>query len=201
MPETESGQTPERVLINAGVFIGALLKGDLRYAEARPLVEQARRGELAACTTAAILSEIYGALTWEKAEPRHDSAEAARAVRLLVEPPSAIVVLSENLDVALKALELAAKYKLTARRVHDARHAAAALSAGVGSVYTYDVNDWRVFETEAVHILYLTPAFSGSIIRNPDIGFKIFESLVNRLTQHLGYFYEVFIQFLAYTIK
>lgn len=153
MPEAESGPTPERVLIDAGVFIGALLKGDLRHAEARPLVEQARRGELAACTTAAILSEVYGALTWEKAEPRHDSAEAAQAVRLLVEPPSAIVVLSEDLDVALKALELAAKHKLTARRVHDARRAAAALNAGVVSVYTYDVDDWRVFAADGLRIV------------------------------------------------
>lgn len=153
MPEAESRPTPERVLIDAGVFIGALLKGDLRHAEARPLVEQARRGELAACTTAAILSEVYGALTWEKAEPRHDSAEAAQAVRLLVEPPSAIVVLSEDLDVALKALALAAKHKLTARRVHDARHAAAALNAGVVSVYTYDVDDWRVFAADGLRIV------------------------------------------------
>lgn len=118
MPETESGQRPERVLIDAGVFIGALLKGDLQHAEAR-----------------------------------HDSAEAAQAVRLVVEPPSAIIVLSENLNVALKALELAAKHQLTARRVHDTRHAATALSAGISSVYTYDVGDWRVFETDGLRII------------------------------------------------
>src|SRR5438128_4214308 len=97
MPEAEGGQTSGRVLIDAGVFIGALLRGDPRYAEARPLVERARRGEFASCTTAGILSEVYGALTWEKAEPRHDPEVAAQAVRLLVEPPSAIAVLKERL--------------------------------------------------------------------------------------------------------
>ncbi len=152
MPETEGGQTPGWVLIDAGVFIGALLKGDPRHAEARPLVEQARGGEFASCPTAGILSEVYGALTWEKAEPRHDPEEAAQAVRLLVEPPSAIAVLNENLEVALKALALAAEHGLTARRVHDARHAAAALEAGVVSVYTYDVDDWRVFATDGLQI-------------------------------------------------
>jgi predicted nucleic acid-binding protein len=40
MPSTED----EYVLLDAGVFIGALLTGDSRYAEARPLVEAARRG-------------------------------------------------------------------------------------------------------------------------------------------------------------
>jgi predicted nucleic acid-binding protein len=153
MPEIESGQKLELVLIDAGVFIGALLKDDLRHTEARPLVEQARRGELAACTTASILSEVYGALTWEKAEPRHAPTEAAQAVRLLVEPPSAILVLSENLSVVLKTLELADRHRLTARRVHDARHAAAALSAGIAAIYTYDVDDWQVFEADGLRIV------------------------------------------------
>jgi len=74
----------ESVLIDAGVFIGALLTGDPRHAEARPLVEQARQGTLSACTTTSILSEVYGALTWEQAVPRHAPTEAAEAVRLLV---------------------------------------------------------------------------------------------------------------------
>ena len=80
MPEAESGQTTGRVPIDAGVFIGALLKGDPRHAEARPLVEQARR-------------------------------------------------------------------------VHDARHAAAALAAGVVAVFTYDVDDWQVFEVDGLRIV------------------------------------------------
>ena len=134
MPEAESQKSPQLGSLDAGVFIGALLRGDSRHGEARPLVESARRGEFKARTTVGILSEVYGALTWEKAEPQHNPAETAQAVRLLVEPPSAIVVLSESLEVALKTLELAAKHRLTARRIHDARHAATALVAGVLSV-------------------------------------------------------------------
>jgi predicted nucleic acid-binding protein len=153
MPEAKTGQTLGRVLIDAGVFIGALLKGDPRHGEAHPLIERARRGEFAACTTAGVLSEVYGALTWEKAEPRHAPTEAARVVRLLVEPPSAIAVLSESLDVALRTLALAAKHRLMARRVHDARHAAAALAEGITSVYTYDVDNWKVFESDGLRIV------------------------------------------------
>lgn len=153
MPEVEGGQTFERVLMDAGVFIGALLRGDPRHAEARPLVEQARQGILPICTTAGILSEVYGALTWERAEPRHDPTEAAEAVRLLVEPPSAVVVLGENAAVMLRALELAATHRLTARRIHDARHAAAALVAGVMSVYTYDPDDWEQFASDGLRIV------------------------------------------------
>jgi predicted nucleic acid-binding protein len=141
------------VLLDAGVFIGALLKGDPRHQEARLLVERARRGELTACTTAGILSEVYGALTWEKAQPRHPPAQAANAVRLLVEPPSALDVLEENLNVILRALELAAKHNLTARRVHDARHAAAALTVGIQRVYTYDVDDWQLFEVDGLEVV------------------------------------------------
>lgn len=153
MPEAENIPASARVLIDAGMFIAALLKGDPRHAEARPLVEQARQGDLPACTTAGILSEVYGALTWEKAEPRHSPTDAAEAVRLLVEAPSAIVVLGEGLDVALQALRLAALHGLTARRVHDARHAAAAIVAEVTAIYTYDVDDWKVFESDGLRIL------------------------------------------------
>ena len=57
MPEAESSQVPARILIDAGVFIAALLEGDPRHEEARPLVEQAPRGHVFTCTTAGILSE------------------------------------------------------------------------------------------------------------------------------------------------
>jgi predicted nucleic acid-binding protein len=52
MPSTEE----EYVLFDAGIFIGALLTGDPRHSEARPLVEAARRGDMPACTTTGILS-------------------------------------------------------------------------------------------------------------------------------------------------
>jgi predicted nucleic acid-binding protein len=148
MPSTEEGY----VLFDAGVFIGALLTGDLRHAEARPLVEAARRGEMLACTTIGILSEVYAALTWEQAEPPHNPEQAAEAVRLLVEPPSMIRILHDSQEVAIRMLELAASHKLRARRVHDARHAAAAITAGITSVYTYDANDWESFEGDGLRI-------------------------------------------------
>jgi len=142
----------ELVLLDAGILIGALLSGDPRHFEARPIVEAARRGEIRACTTPGILSEVYGALTWEKAQPRHDPQQAAEATRLLVESPSAIQVLDEGYEVAVLALELAEVHDLRARRIHDARHAAAALAAGVRSVYTYDPGDWEVFETDGIRV-------------------------------------------------
>jgi len=143
----------ERVFFDAGLFIAGLLSGDPRHPEAWPLVEAARLGRIRACTDAGILSEVYGALTWEKARPRHEPDEAAEAVRLLIEPPSAIQVVETGAEVVLRALALAAAHKLTARRSHDARHATAALAAGLRSVYTYDVSDWRAFEADGLRIV------------------------------------------------
>jgi predicted nucleic acid-binding protein len=49
-------------------------------------------------------------------------------------------------------LNLAWSHQLRARRVHDARHAAAAIVAGITSVFTYDVNDWKIFEIDGLDI-------------------------------------------------
>jgi predicted nucleic acid-binding protein len=148
MPSTKDAY----VLFDAGVFIGALLTGDPRHAEARPLVEAARRGDLLACTTTGILSEVYAALTWHQAQPPHDPEQAAEAVRLLVEPPSMISILPDGREATLRMLELSAKHQLRARHVHDARHAAAAIVAGITSVFTYDAEDWEAFEGDGLSI-------------------------------------------------
>jgi len=141
------------ILFDAGLFIAALLSGDPRHVEAYPLVEAARRGTLSVCTTVGILSEVYAALTWEKAMPPHAPERAAEVVRLLVEPPSAVQVLPTGIEAGLLMLDLVAEHKLTARRVHDARHAATALVAGVTRVYTYDVADWRVFVSNGIRVI------------------------------------------------
>jgi len=150
MPST--GQVSERVFFDAGVFIGALCELDDRYPEAYPLVEDARSGVIRACTEASVLSEVYAQLTWERTLSRLSPVEAARVVRLLVQPPSAIEVLNCGGDAARKTMELAAAHQLTARRVHDARHASTALVAGVRHVYTYDVGDWQLFEADGLKI-------------------------------------------------
>jgi predicted nucleic acid-binding protein len=100
--------TEEYMLFDAGIFIGALLTSDPRHSEARPLVEAARRGKILVCTTSGILSEVYAALTWQQAQPPHDPEQAAEAVRLLVEPPSMIRILSDSQEVAIRTLELSA---------------------------------------------------------------------------------------------
>jgi len=45
-----------------------------------------------------MLSAVYGALAWEQAEPHYDPAEA---MRRLVEPVFATVVIDEGLKVML----------------------------------------------------------------------------------------------------
>jgi len=138
--------------LDAGVFIGALTLGDPRFAEANPIVEAAQRGDFAACTTVGVLSEVYAALTWTGAQPPLSPADAAQAVIRLVEPPSAICVLADGLGAGLRHLDMASRNKLTARRSHDARHAATALENGIFKVYTYDPDDWTDFAADGIVI-------------------------------------------------
>ena len=44
----------ELILLDAGLFIGALLKKDPRHKEARSIVEKARQGKFLASTTTSI---------------------------------------------------------------------------------------------------------------------------------------------------
>jgi hypothetical protein len=49
-----------------------------------------------------LLSEVYAALTLQQAQPPHDSEQAAEAVRLLVESPSMIRILTDGRDTTLR---------------------------------------------------------------------------------------------------
>ncbi|MCX7015203.1 MAG: hypothetical protein NTW86_22055 [Candidatus Sumerlaeota bacterium] len=51
----------EPVLLDAGVLIGALLRGDTRHAEALLIVEAAREGRLLGRLSVGILSEVCAA--------------------------------------------------------------------------------------------------------------------------------------------
>ena len=146
-------QSNEYAFFDAGMFIGALNRGDPRFMEAYPMVEAARRGDLAACTSTGILSEVYAALTWVGAAPPHSPATAAQAIARIIEPPSNIRVLPDGLDAALLHLQLAKRHNLTARRIHAARRAATALHHQVRSIYTYDLGDWRDFIVDGIVIV------------------------------------------------
>src|SRR5438067_6878631 len=110
------------VLLDAGIFIGALMMGDPRDVEALPIVEDARSGRLPACTTVGILCEVFAALTWRLSPTPFTAADAAEAVKRLIEPPSHILVLEDGFDAALLTLQLADTHNRTARRIHEARH-------------------------------------------------------------------------------
>lgn len=155
--------TEDWIFLDAGVFIGALLSGDPRHAEACPIVEAARRGDFTACTSVGVLAEVYAALTWIGAQPPQTPEMAGYVVGLLVNSPSEIRVLETNVNGGFKMLELAANHQLTARRVHDARHAATALVAGVHKVYTYDFGDWQVFQSDGIQIVGPESAIAGLV--------------------------------------
>lgn len=153
------------IFLDAGIFIGAILLGDARHSEAYPLIEAARRGDFLSCTSVGVLSEVYGALTWTRSVKPHTPTDA-RSVRELVEPPSAIEVLQDGFEVGLLHLQLAERHHLTARRIHDARHAATALHNNVTNVYTYDTADWHDFLADGIVIVGPPSTLAGLACSN-----------------------------------
>ncbi len=83
---------------------------------------------------------------------------------MFIEPPSAIALLQSRFDAAISMLQLAEDHSLAARRIHDARHAAIAVNAGISRVYTYDAGDWSRFESAGLRIV------GPSSVLEPPIG-------------------------------
>lgn len=79
----------------------------------------------------------------------HPLVEAARRGDF---PASTSTGVLSEVYAALLHLRLAAQHQLTARRIHDARHAATALQHGVTDVYTYDPEDWSDFASAGLTI-------------------------------------------------
>jgi predicted nucleic acid-binding protein len=142
----------DETFLDAGIFIGAIMKGDPREPEAYPIVEATRQGDIRACTTVGVLSEVYAGLTWVNAPFPLTPDEARMAIAELVEAPSPIRVLSDGLEAALLHVQIASRLRLTARRIHDARHAATALQNGVTRIFTYDPDDWSDFQLDGIVI-------------------------------------------------
>jgi predicted nucleic acid-binding protein len=82
-----------------------------------------------------------------------------------VEPPSAIEVLQDGFEVSLLHLQLAERHHLTARSIHDARHAATALHNNVTHVYTYDPADWHDFLADGI-VIVGPPSTLAALARN-----------------------------------
>lgn len=74
MPEVEGGQTFERVLMDAGVFIGALLRGDPRHA------------------AAALVAGVMSVYTYDPDDWEQFASDGLR----IVGPPSTIIRISQR---------------------------------------------------------------------------------------------------------
>lgn len=143
----------EENFLDAGIFIGGLMRSDARFAEANPIVEAALNGDFLSCTTVGVLSEVYAGLTWINANPPLSPEETLIAIEQLILPPSPIRVLADGLEAALLHVRIASRLHLTARRIRDARHAATALQNGVTRVFTYDPDDWTDFQPDGIVIV------------------------------------------------
>ncbi len=73
-----------KIFLDAGLIIGALVIEDLRHSESYSIIESARRGDICACTSVGILSEVYAALTWSKAETPYSPAAASASIKSLI---------------------------------------------------------------------------------------------------------------------
>ena len=133
-------------LIDADVLWRAFDSDAPQHSEALSLLERVRDAQEPIAVTEGILGEIYAQLTHPKRSRAADPQQVTAEIEKLLNWPN-LLVLQPDEGATRLAFALAAREELRGQEIHDARHAAAAISVGLTRVYTYNVADWlRYFD-------------------------------------------------------
>jgi predicted nucleic acid-binding protein len=126
-----------KAYFDTNVLVAALKAEHTHHARSLSVVVRVCRGELAGCTSAHALTEIYSVLT------RTPFVVPVYPDEALAMIEQSILLTFEIVDVSrqsyLAALRVCGNAGWKSGRVHDAVHIQAAMQAGCDVIYTFDV--------------------------------------------------------------
>jgi len=144
-----------KVYFDTNVLVAALKAEHSHHARSLAAVVRVRRGEMAGCTSAHALTEIYSVLTRTPFVVPVYPDEALAMIEQSILPLIEIVEVSRQSYLAAIAVCGNAGWK--GGRVHDTVHIQAAVQAGCDSIYSFDV----------AHFESLAPEWRGRIQSPP----------------------------------
>jgi predicted nucleic acid-binding protein len=130
-----------KAYFDTNVLVAALKAEHLHHARSLAAVLRVHRGEMAGCTSAHALTEVYSVLTRTPFVFRVYPNEALAMIEQSVLPTFEIVEV--NWQSHLAALRVCGNAGWKGGRVHDAVPIQAAVQAGCDLIYTYDVEHFQ----------------------------------------------------------
>jgi predicted nucleic acid-binding protein len=130
-------------LVDANVLVYALFPTAPQHGASRALVEKAKDPGAGLCVLPQILADFFAVVTNPKrVSPAKTPDEAADAIEQFLALPG-LALLPVPADIVTRWIRLVRARPVKGGEVFDVQAAAAMLAHGVGSVYTYNVSDFR----------------------------------------------------------
>lgn len=150
--ETTETPTPTPLsMIDTNVLVYFLYDASPFDTAAQALINQARRPEARFCLTSQVLTECFSTITNpRRVSPAFAPEAALQEIEKFLALPG-MLLLSIPSTVVVRWIALARQYGISRADIFDTQLAATRLEYGVKRIYTFNVEDFRIYsEIEAV---------------------------------------------------
>lgn len=131
-----------RALVDTNVLVYALFPSAPQHAASRALVESARAPDAGLVVFPQMLAEFFAVVTNpRRVSPEKSVADALSAVEQFLALPG-LALLPVPVDVVSRWVQLVRAKPVTGGDVFDYQAAAAMLSSGIPTIYTYNATDF-----------------------------------------------------------
>ena len=130
----------DMVFFDSNIFIYAEAREEEQHQEAKSLRDRALEGEIHACVSPQVLSEVFSSITYQGRKGAEQPLSPSKAAALLKkyyesEDITLIYPGPQTIGLMLSFLEA---HPVSGSRIHDLRIAATMLENGVTRIVTYD---------------------------------------------------------------
>ena len=135
----------DRALLDTNVLVYSAFPSAAQHADSRALVESAKDPATGLCVFPQILAEFFAVVTNPKrVTPAKTAEEALQAIEQFLALPG-LALLPLPADVVTRWIALVRTNPVRGGEVFDVQAAAAMLAHGIGTVFTYNVADFKGF--------------------------------------------------------
>lgn len=137
--------TTPLTLIDANVLVYAVFPEDEHYAAARHIMDLAQEVDAGLCVVSQVLAEFYSTVTNARRVSRPLTIEQALDEVRKIQALPGMLLLGAPLSMVVRWHELARQHNIRGSDIFDTQLVATMLENGVRRIYTFDVDDFRIY--------------------------------------------------------